>query len=113
MLNFIKGIIYFSASFAILCIPVSHEPLFNHLHEFIAPVTRDLFHSIKEEGKKGIEEGKKLGKKALFEVTPKEEISDAISSSRSAIKHESNQLHPTKYTIEEKALLEKVLEENP
>ncbi len=94
---YLKYFSLFLLSFLIFCIPISDKPLFFHAYGLFSPVTTKLITYIKEEGKEKIEEGKKVGEKAIIESVQKEIKKVDIPKSEEPL------------TIEEKEMLKQIL----
>jgi hypothetical protein len=108
-----KFIIAFCLSYAILCIPVSRQPLFSHLHQWTTPYAQEFMSYLKDASKRGWEHTKKL----FSNSTP--QMQDSVHSTFSApqkeiyrspaiIVEDNGEVLDT-YTREEKELLTKIL----
>ncbi|MFZ8933243.1 MAG: hypothetical protein ACO20H_00230 [Bacteriovoracaceae bacterium] len=108
----LKFFIYFTISFAILCIPIQKQRAFDHIYDFAIPTARSLIRSFKKDALENIRIGKKLGKKYLLNVEPVQ-IEDTVSNGHAAAQGyiESNIEPIDEYTAEEKEILKKILEE--
>ena len=101
----VKFLVYFVISFGILCIPLSNRPLFTYLHKFTAPMWSD----IKQTTTNGIRNTQKLGHKMFSDAVPTNDILGETSSAPTRdLKHDK--APDDTYTQEERALLNKILE---
>ena len=110
----VKFILYFTLSYSVLCVPISHRPLFTHLHALTSPYTQQAMVYLKDASKKGWEQTKKLFSNSTPQVS--DSVRTTFSGTRKVISRE--ELNVTvdedgrpqdSYTQEERDLLNKVL----
>lgn len=116
MLFMIKFTFYFAISFIILCIPVSQETLFNHIHDYARPYTTQIFNQVENEASKQIQNGSQFTKKFFSNSNPSHQdkvISKFSSTKREPIENVESLINNDneEYTVEEIELLNKILKE--
>ena len=67
---YLKYFIFFLVSFIVFCIPISDKPLFYYAYNTFAPITKQLFTFVKNEGEQKLDEGKKVGKEFIMDTVP-------------------------------------------
>ena len=102
--------LYFSISFVILSFPIGEKTVFEHVNKIAHPYTGNIYKSVKTSVKKGIDEGAKVFSNSTPDI---DQVKTKFSSMKKKVKKieaaiESN--HQS-FTIEEKELLKKVLNE--
>lgn len=105
----IKFFIYFSISFTILSFPIGNKSIFFHLNQVAKPYTQKVFKMIGSNVESGLQEGSVISKKLFSNSLPTE---DKIKSSLSSMskKIPIKKKMEGEYTVEEKQMLNKVLE---
>lgn len=103
MFFLLRFAVYFSMSFAILCIPIQGKSLFGHLHGRLAPVGREIINDLKVGANRGLNKGKRFTKR-LFDSAPPvmDSVRSMASGTELAPQHED-------YTQEEERLLRNVM----
>ena len=95
--------------------PIEKKPLFQHIYPHLAPLSSQVIEKVKETVKSGTEKGKKLFKNSLPATTSNK---DSIKATFSAVKRSDKPRPadidkiPEDYTVEERALLQKILRES-
>ena len=112
MFTFLKFFLYFSISFAILCIPMQNKILFVRLYEVIGPKSGKLVTNFGESTSKSIKQGLKISKQFFDNSKPQsiEEIKGSISSGVVQVEKKSDEVSEA-ITDEEEKFLKKVLKE--
>jgi hypothetical protein len=70
-MGYIKYFLILTASFLILCIPISDRPLFLYAYDIFAPATKKLFTYIRNEGTQKLDEGKRVGAELIQKIPEK------------------------------------------
>ncbi len=111
MITAAKFFLYFCLSYLILCVPISHRPLFQHMHAITAPYAQQLLKQVKKASAKTWYQTKRL----FLNSTP--DLQDTVHTGLSAIQKKKADLELLEshehYTPEEKALIEEALEQDP
>ena len=114
MISAAKFFLYFCLSYLILCVPISHRPLFQHMHAITAPYAQQLIKKVKKVSAKTWHQTKRL----FLNSTP--DLQDSVHTGLSGqVKPKVNLdliEESEHYTPQEKALIEEALEqteENP
>ena len=111
MMTAAKFFLYFCLSYLILCVPISHRPLFQHMHAITAPYAKQLVKKVKRASAKTWHQTKRL----FLNSTP--DLQDTVHTGLSAIQKQKAALDLLEtrehYTPEERALIEEALEQDP
>ena len=111
MVTAAKFFLYFCLSYLILCVPISHRPLFQHMHAITAPYAKQLIKKVKKASAKTWHQTKRL----FLNSTP--DLQDTIHTGLSALEKQKADLDLLEthehYTPEEKAIIEEALEQDP
>lgn len=103
---FIRSILWFSASFVILSVPVNKRPLFSHLSGVFGPSAQNIIDDFGDKAETTIKVGKDAIHK-LFKASP--EVMDHLDVKQSAALRNDDPIED--YTVEERALLKNILEQ--
>lgn len=100
----LRSFLWFTASFVVLSIPVSQQPIFDHITNIFGPTTQGFIQDFSKRANESVQVGKKAVDK-LFETVPKN--TDKLKLQQSSIDKE--ELPEEEYTIEEKQMLQQIL----
>lgn len=113
MFTILKFAVYFTISFAILCIPLQNKVLFVYLYETIGPKSEKIVNNITDNTAHSIKTGFKITKKFFDNSKPQsfDEIKGSVSS---GVVKMGEKLEEVKdeITYEEEKFLKKVLKES-
>ena len=107
---FFKSLLWFSASFIILSVPISNKPLFDHLSVAFGDLTQEFISDFSKKAKKSLDVGK-AGVQKMFETVPKTSADKVKVKQSSVNKVQEIENEQDEYTIEERQLLEQILKQ--
>lgn len=111
---------FFIVSYLILSIPFNNKPLFDYSYNLTAPATKPMFTAIKIGAVEGWEATQRLTKKLFSNSVPNETAYvDSVGSKIAAPERDETKINTKSqaeneepYTDQEKALVEKALQDN-